>query len=154
MIRLCPPVGKMDRSQVPRQGLSNNCRRCRECASQLWRAILATVNLFDTSESESGGAPLDSSSSSDTDSTTPNNPLAPISSGPKGVVQRFFPAVSRTTVGHIHWEVEVNCRFCRLGSHQAWQHLQASPGQGKTLLLRPTISKTARQSARDRVEGA
>jgi hypothetical protein len=148
MIRLCPQLEKWTIHKCPDKGFRTIVDAAENVPANYGERF-GTVNLFDVNESVSGGAPLDSSSS-DTDSTTPNKPLAPISSGPKVSFNDFSCGI-KNDCGHIHWEVEINCRFV------GWAHVKNGSTCKQVLDKGRLCScghdfETARQNARDKVK--
>jgi hypothetical protein len=139
----CNLVGK----PCPFDELEEGCPMIRLCG-QLEK-VFGAVNYYDSSENESGDEALDSSTTYETDSSDANTTdLEPNYYGKKVSFNDFSCGV-KNSCGHIHWEVDINCRFV------AWYHYKKIPC--KQVLEKGRLCscghdlESSRQAARDAV---
>lgn len=110
MIRLCAQLEKWTPHTCPDKHfrtIFDNAARIPAGYSSKYGAI----TYYDSSDSESGGVAL--SSSEDSEDET----FQPTYSGKKVSFNDFSCGI-KNDCGHIHWEVEINCRFV------AWSHVK------------------------------
>lgn len=166
MIRLCSQLEKWTVYKCPDKGFRTILDAAKNVPVDYGKEEFGAgaINYFDSGNSngsefsESGGVPLDLSNTSKTDSTDENanttedntdaTQLQP-NYNRKKVSFNDFSCGVKNDCGHIHWEVEINCRFV------AWSHYKTIPC--KQVLEKDRLCsvghdlESARQAARDTV---
>jgi hypothetical protein len=152
MIRLCGQLEKWTMHKCPDKGFRTIIDAADNVPADYAEKGFGALNYYDSSDSESGGAALESSAPSETDFTDEQAAeyeySQPNFSGKKVSFNDFSCGI-KNDCSHIHWEVEINCRFV------AWSHYKPVPC--KQVLEKGRMCscghdpQTARQAARDAV---
>lgn len=149
MIRLCGQLEKWTYHKCPDKGFRTILDAAENVPADYGEKGFGPVNYYDNSDNESGGVGLDSGTTSETDSSDANaTDLEPNYYGKK-VSFNDFSCGAKNNCGHVHWEVEINCRFV------AWHHYKKMPC--KQVLEKGRLCscghdlESSRQAARDAV---
>ena len=151
MIRLCGQLEKWTIYKCPDKGFRTILDIAENVPADYAEKGFGAVNFYDGSDSESGGVELPSSTESETSSPTHDIHIQhqPVYAGKKVSFNDFSCGV-RNECGHIHWEVEINCRFV------GWSHYKNIPC--KQVLEKSRLCscghdfESSRQAARDAVK--
>jgi hypothetical protein len=152
MIRLCGRLEKWTPHKCPDKGFRTILDIAENVPADYGEKGFGAVNFYDSSDDESGGVTLKSSTASDTLSSNPSgvdNTPQPSYHGKKVSFNDFSCGI-KNDCGHIHWEVEINCRFV------GWSHFKDSPC--KQVLEKSRLCscghdlESSRQAARDAVK--
>ena len=152
MIRLCGQLEKWTTHKCPDKGFRTILDIAENVPADYGEKGFGAVNFYDSSDDESGGVTLKSSTASDSLSSNPNNldNTHQLSYHGKKVSFNDFSCGIKNECGHIHWEVEINCRFV------GWSHFKDSPC--KQVLEKSRLCscghdlESSRQAARDAVK--
>ena len=152
MIRLCGQLEKWTMHNCPDKGFRTIIDAAENVPSDYGEKGFGALNFYDSSDNESGGVDLEPSTESETDSSdasVTDNILQPSYRGMKVSFNDFSCGV-KNDCGHIHWEVEINCRFV------GWSHYKDVPC--KQVLEKSRLCscghdlESSRQAARDAVK--
>lgn len=137
MIRLCGQLEKWTPHVCPDKGFRTILDTAEDIPAS-YSGNFGAITYYDSSDSESGGAQLSSEESSEDGSFRP---------GYRGQKVSFndFSCGVQNSCGHIHWEVEINCRYMA-ANHVCKQLLK----KGRLCSVGHDL-EAARQAAREAV---